>query len=91
VSDITATVVQRAGRRYDAGKETAMIELRDDQLQPLDGPEQPAVAVDLRTGQQYMLIKREVYDLVCGMLKPYNRGWDPDDDLILRKSDDDPR
>jgi hypothetical protein len=64
-----------------------MIELRDDQLQALDGPEQPAVAVDPRTVQQYMLINREVYDLVCGMLKPYNRGWEPDDDLLKLEGD----
>ena len=51
----------------------------------LDDPaEQPAVAVDPRTGQVYRLIKQEVYDLVCGMIKPYNRGWDPDDDLIRK-------
>jgi hypothetical protein len=60
-----------------------MIELRDDQLQALDGQEQPPVAVDPRTGQQYLLIKREVYEVVRGLLKPYSRGWDDpaDDDL----------
>jgi hypothetical protein len=72
-------------------KEPAMIELRDDQLQALDAPEQPPVAVDPRTGQEYLLIKREVYELVCGIIKPFNRGWDSDDDLILRKETDEPR
>lgn len=67
-------------------KEATMIELRDDQLQALDGPQQPAVAVDPRTGQQYMLIKREIYDKVRLTLKPFGRGWDDpaDDDLIRR-------
>jgi hypothetical protein len=68
------------------GKGAAMIELTPEQLQALDGPEQPAVAVDLRTGQQYLLIRREVYELVRGTLKPYGRGWDdPADDDLIRK------
>jgi hypothetical protein len=66
------------------GAEAPMIELTPDQQKDLDGPEQPAVAVDLRTGQKYRLIKQEVYDLVCGIIRPYNRGWDPDDDLIRK-------
>ncbi len=61
-----------------------MIELRDDQLQALDTETQPAAAVDPRTGQVYRLIKQEVYNLVCGIIKPYNRGWDPDENLIRK-------
>jgi hypothetical protein len=61
-----------------------MIELREDQLQALDSPQQPPVAVDPRTGQEYLLIRREVYEKVRGFLKPFGRGWDnpADDDLI---------
>ncbi len=61
-----------------------MIELREDQFQSLDAPEQPAVAVDPRTGQEYVLIRREIYEKVRGFLKPYGRAWDnpADDDLI---------
>jgi hypothetical protein len=61
-----------------------MIELTKDQLQALECEQQPAAVVDPRTGQVYRLIKQEVYDLVCGMIKPYNRGWDPDEDLIRK-------
>ena len=61
-----------------------MIELRDDQLLALDAETQPVAAVDPRTGQVYRLIKQEVYNVVCGMIKPYNRGWDPDEDLIRK-------
>jgi hypothetical protein len=53
-----------------------MIQLREDQLQALDAGEQPPVAVDPRTGQEYLLIRREVYEQVRGILKPFNRGWD---------------
>ena len=63
-----------------------MIELRDDQLQALEATQQPPVAVDPRTGQEYLLIRREVYEGVCGILRPLGRNWDnpADDDLIRR-------
>jgi len=51
-----------------------MIELTPEQQKALDAPEQPPVAVDPRTGQEYLLIRREVYDLVRGILKPFGRG-----------------
>jgi len=34
--------------------------------------------VDPRTGQVYRLIKQEVYDLVCGIIKPFSRGTEDD-------------
>jgi len=61
-----------------------MIELTPEQVQALDTEKQPVAAVDPRTGQEYLLIKREVYNVVCGIVKPFNRGWDPDDDLIRK-------
>ena len=63
-----------------------MIELTEEQVQALEGREQPPVAVNPQTGQEYLLIKREVYELVRGTLKPYGRGWDdPADDDLIRK------
>jgi hypothetical protein len=62
-----------------------MIDLREEQLRALDGEQQPPVAVDPRTGQEYLLIKREVCNLVSGILEPYNRGWDLDEDLIRKE------
>ncbi len=54
-----------------------MIELRDDQLQALDGGEQPPVVIDPRTGQEYRLIRREVYELVRQIIDtPNKNGWD---------------
>lgn len=58
-----------------------MIELTQEQLQALDRDKQPVSAVDPRTGQRYRLIKEEVYQLICGTLKPYARGWDDDPDM----------
>ncbi len=62
-----------------------MIELREDQFQPLNAPEQPPVAIDPRTGQEYFLIRREIYEKIRGLLKTYGRAWDnpADDDLVL--------
>jgi hypothetical protein len=70
--------------RYDAEKEIPMIELTKDQLHALNAPEQPVVAVDPRTGQEYLLIRREVYEKVRSFLAPFGRAWDnpADDDLI---------
>lgn len=63
-----------------------MIELTKEQQQAIDSLEQPPVAVDPRTGQEYFLIRREIYELVRGTLKPYGRGWDdPEDDDLIRK------
>ena len=63
-----------------------MIELTPEQTRGLDAPSQPVVAVDPRTGQEYMLIRREVYDKVRLMLKPFGRNWDsPADDDLIRK------
>jgi hypothetical protein len=64
-----------------------MIEFTHDQQQALDAPEQPVTAVDPRNGQQYMLIKKEVYEVVRGFLKPYGQAWDnPADDDLIRAS-----
>ena len=45
-----------------------MIELNQDQQQALDGQEQPPIAVDPRTKQEYLLIRREVYERMHDLL-----------------------
>jgi hypothetical protein len=68
--------------------ESAMIRLTDEQLPALDAPEQPPVAIDPRTGQEYLLVRREVYEKMQLVLKPFARGWDDprlDDYEIYRK------
>ena len=63
-----------------------MIQLTPEQVQALDAPEQPAVAVDPRTGQEYLLIRREVYEKVRAVLKQFGRAWDnPAVDDLIRK------
>ena len=61
-----------------------MIELTPEQRQALDTrAEQPPVVVDPRTGQEYLLIRREIYELVQATLKPFNRGWDDDPEMDI--------
>ena len=58
-----------------------MIELKEDQLQALDAQKEPAV-VDPRTREEFVLIRREIYEKLQKILSPFNRGWDdPDPDL----------
>lgn len=63
-----------------------MIELTKEQLPVLDDAPQPTIAVDPRSGQEYLLIRRDVYDKMKSILKPFNRNWDnpADDDFIRR-------
>jgi hypothetical protein len=69
---------------YDPIKEQIMIKLTDEQLMALDALEQPTVAVDPRTGQEYLLIRREIHEKVRLVLRPFGRGWDSsaDDELV---------
>lgn len=58
-----------------------MIELTTEQQRAIEGTEQPVVAVDPRTGQRYRLIRQEVYEVLCGIVKPFNRGWEDDPEM----------
>ena len=63
-----------------------MIELSHEQQSAMAAGPQPPVAIDTRTGQEYLMIRREVYEKVRLMLKPFARGWDdPADDDLIRK------
>ena len=60
-----------------------MIELKEDQLPALDGAQQPPVAVDPRTGQEYLLVRRDVYGtttrkpaLRTRIASPATSSWD---------------
>jgi hypothetical protein len=53
-----------------------MIQLTEEQTRALDAPHQPAVDIDPRNGQEYLLVKREVYEKVQKTLKPWGRAWE---------------
>ena len=64
-----------------------MIDLTEEQQRALDAQEKGLLQLrDPRTGQEYTMIRREIYELVRGTLRPYGRGWDdPADDDLIRK------
>lgn len=63
-----------------------MIQLTAEQTRVLEGGPHPPVAIDPGTGQEYLLIRRETYDKIRLMLKPFGRNWDnPADDDLIRK------
>jgi hypothetical protein len=54
-----------------------MIQLSEEQVRSLqNGAEQPPRAVAPGTGEAFVLIKEDVYQLMRGILESYNRGWD---------------
>jgi hypothetical protein len=65
-----------------------MIELTEEQRRCLDCKEQPPVVVDSHTGQDYLLVRREIYENTRRYLTPLGCARDNpvDDDLILNKS-----
>lgn len=59
-----------------------MIELTQEQLQAIEREAvPPTVVVDPVTGQRYRLIKEEVYQLMQGIVKPFNKGVEDDSDM----------
>jgi hypothetical protein len=64
-----------------------MIELSKEQLQAIEREaDQPIIVVDPTTGQQFRLIKEEVYKLMQAWVRPLSRNWNnPEDDDLIRK------
>jgi hypothetical protein len=63
-----------------------VIELTEQQRRELDGPG-PALVRDPKTGETFVLVRRDVYDQVRKLVDgPNRRGWgDPADDDLIRK------
>jgi hypothetical protein len=61
------------------GKEAAMIELTDDQARELAQPE--PMAIDPRTQQAYVLVPREAYERLKGLLALDD--YDPEEGTAL--------
>jgi hypothetical protein len=70
------------------GKETAMLELTEAQVQALEAQKAPLQLVNPATQEVFVLIRKDVYDLTCGIVGGGRRGaWaDEDDDLIRKRS-----
>jgi hypothetical protein len=53
-----------------------MIELTDDQVHAVENGEGLPVVVNPRTREEYVLVRRDVFDRMRRVLQPLNRGWD---------------
>ncbi len=61
-----------------------MIELTRDQLQAMEREaDKPTIVVDPQTGQQYRLIKEEIFQLLQGIVKPFNKGVEDDPEMDI--------
>ena len=62
----------------------ATLELSPLQAALLEALPHPPSVHDPRTGQEYLLIRREVYEQMRAFIAPLSRNWDnpADDDLI---------
>jgi len=66
----------RRGGRMER-KETAMIELTEEQAKALEAAEQPPLVRDPRTQETFVLVRRDVYELMRKWGESFNRaGWD---------------
>ncbi len=65
-----------------------MIDLTEEQARALESQERPLHLRDPHTQTVYVLIRQDVYNLVCGLISgPNRRGWEnpADDDLIQKR------
>lgn len=62
-----------------------MVELTEQQRRELDNPG-PTLAPDPKTGERFVLIRQDVYEMVRGLVDgPNRRGWaDPADDGLIQ-------
>jgi hypothetical protein len=65
-----------------------MIDLTEEQIRAMGEGKSPLEMRNPQTGETFVLIKRHVYELACGLVRPFNRNWDnPEDDDLIRKPD----
>lgn len=64
-----------------------MIELTEEQARALERQQAPLQLVDPRTGEVYVLVRKNVYDLTCTVVGGgKGRPWDDEaDDNLIRK------
>ncbi len=63
-----------------------MIELTQEQQQATGADKSPLHVLNSSTQEVYVLIREDVYQLFCGIARPFNRRWDnPADDDLIRK------
>jgi hypothetical protein len=68
------------------GKEATMIELTEQQLQAAEREGPPPVLINPKTGEEFVLVRKQVYDRMQQWMAPLKRIWDdPANDDLIRK------
>jgi hypothetical protein len=69
-----------------AAKETAMIQLTEEQSEALTRAEQPLLVVDPRTQEEFVLVRKDRFEAMQKWVASLKRRWDdPADDDLIRK------
>jgi hypothetical protein len=65
-----------------------MIELTEQQIKALEEQKRPLHVLNPRTQEVFVLIRKDVYDLTCGIVGGQGRVWHDtaDDDLIRKRT-----
>jgi hypothetical protein len=53
-----------------------MIELTEQQVLAMEQEEQPPVAINPKTQETFVLVRKDVFDRMRMWMKPLRRGWD---------------
>jgi hypothetical protein len=62
---------------YDLPEEVAMIELTPEQAQAIAHQgERPPTMLNPKTQETFVLIRKDVFELMRKWMEPFNRGWD---------------
>jgi hypothetical protein len=58
-----------------------MIELTPEQARALAEQKAPLKLLNLLTQEVFVLVHQNVYELTCGLVRPFNRGVEDDPDM----------
>ncbi len=53
-----------------------MLELTEQQVQALEQSKEPPILMNPKTQEGYVLIRKDVFDLLRKWMEPLNRAWD---------------
>jgi hypothetical protein len=53
-----------------------MIELTEQQVRELEQAEKPATLLNPKTRETFVLVRKDVFDLMRKWMDPFNKGWD---------------
>jgi hypothetical protein len=58
-----------------AAKEEVMLELTEEQIRAVEQVEQPPLLFNPKTQEEFVLVRREVFERMRKLMRPLDRGW----------------